>query len=338
MATIRDVAKRAGVAISTVSLALNGTGPVSADTRKRIMDAADAVGYVPNVLAQNLKRGHSRLVGLVLGDIGNPFFGRMLRTVDDLVFKSDHMVIVADTGFHFDREIITLEQLKRQRVAGILMAPLGNDPQFASYLRQLDIPMVLIDQHVEGSRLDFVSSDNVLATKMLTDYLIRLGHRRICYLGGQKRLWTANLRLQGYREAMASAGLEIEPDFEIETDFSGEMAYDCLARVLLPSNRPTAIVAANNLMALGALKAIADLGFDCPGDISLTGIDDVPWSSVIKPRITIVAQPIEDMATVATKWLLERMQTRGGTALPPRTHIAMPKFILGDSCAPPRAG
>lgn len=333
MATIRDVAKRAGVAISTVSLALNGKGPISQETRERIEQAAEDLGYSPSAMAQSLRRGHNKLIGLVLGDIGNPFFGRLLRNVDAVVSQTDHMLIVADTASHADREILTLSQLRRHRVGGIIMAPISNDPAFAAFLRQIDVPVVLIDQYVDGVKLDFVCSDNELTTTMLTEYLIRLGHRRICYLGGQPHWWTARLRLAGFRTAMAASGIDVDPELEIAADFSGERAYDHVTRLMSRSNRPTAIVAANNLMALGALQAINDLGFSCPEDISLTGVDDVPWGSVIKPRITTVVQPVEELAEVAARWILERITTRGGAAMPPRTHVAMPRLVMGQSCA-----
>lgn len=337
MATIRDVAKKAGVAISTVSLAMNGTGPVSAETLKRVLEASEAVGYRPNVLAQSLKRGHSKLIGLVLGDIGNPFFSRLLRVVDSILSETDHMVIVVETASHAERERRTLDQLRHHRVGGILMAPMTNDPGFAAFLSRLDIPVVLIDQNVDGANLDFVSSDNTLATTMLTEYLIRMGHRRIAFIGGDPGQWTAALRRKGFRDAMAASNLPVDPAMEIVADFSGEKAYDQVVRLLSMPQRPTALVTASNLMALGALQAINDLGFSCPQEISLTGVDDVPWSTVLKPRLTIAAQPVEELARFAATFLIERMTLRGGITLPPRTHIAIPRLVVGTSCAPPPA-
>lgn len=337
MATIRDVARRAGVAISTVSFALNGTGPVSEETRRKVVEAAEAAGYVPNSLAQGLKRGHSKVVGLVLGDMSNPFFGTLLGHIDEAMNSTDHMLIVAQTALDVARETGALNQLRRHRVAGVLMAPLNSNPEFAAFLRAFDIPTVLIDQDVEGARLDFVQSDNVLATVMLTEYLIRLGHRRIGYVGGRLELSAGRLRLEGYRKAMATAGLELDPNLEVVADFLSNKAYEQVARLLSQPNRPTAIVAASNMMALGALKAIKDLGFDCPRDVSLTGVDDVPWGDVITPRITTVAQPVEELATTACRWLIERIDARGARTIQPRRHVAIPRLIVGTSCAPPSA-
>ncbi|OLP57517.1 hypothetical protein BJF92_24220 [Rhizobium rhizosphaerae] len=338
MATIRDVARHAGVAISTVSLALNGTGPVSAETRARILEAVAAVNYSPNLMAQNLKRGQSKLIGLVLGDLGNPFFGRLLRTVDRKISQADHMLIVADTDSDPDREIRTLNQLKRQRVAGIIMAPLRNDKEFVAYLNAMDIPVVLIDQDVEGARLDFVSSDHQLAAGMLTDYLLRLGHgRRIAYLGGIPGFWTAQQRLIGFRAAMARAGLDVDPELEVVADYSAEKAYDQVSRLMSRPVRPTAFLAANNFMAIGALQAVNDLGFRCPEDVSIAGIDGVPWGSVIKPRITTAEQPIEELAGLAASWMLEHVQGEVMAGAANRRHIALPRLVIGQSCAPPAA-
>lgn len=332
MATIRDVARLAGVATSTVSLALNDKGPISAKTRARILAAAEELGYSPSVMAQSLRRGHNKLIGLVLGDIGNPFFGRLLRSVDQVVSEADHMLIVADTASHADREVKTLEQLRRNRVAGIIMAPLSNDAEFAGYLNEIDVPVVLIDQNVDGVSLDYVCSDNELATRMLTEYLMRLGHTKICYLGGQEHWWTGRLRKAGFTKSMEAAGIAIEPEFYVVADFSGEKAYDNVTRIMSGANRPTAILAASNLMALGALQAVNDLGFDCPGDISIVGVDDVPWSNVIKPRITSVVQPVEEMATIASQWILDRIADRGKSSMPARTQVCMPRLIVGGSC------
>jgi len=335
LATIRDVARHAGVSISTVSLALNGTGPVSEETRARVEAAVAAVRYSPNLMAQNLKRGQSKLIGMVLGDAGNPFFGRLFGTIDRQLSGSEHMLIVANLDSHPDRELRTLNLLKRHRVAGIIMTPLRNDPEFAAYLNEIDVPVVLVDQDVDGAYLDFVTSDHHRGTEMLTEYLVRLGHRRIAYIGGQESMWVAKRRLEGFRAAMAEANLQVEPEFEVAADYSAELAYEHVIRLMSAPERPTAILAANNYMAIGALQAVNDLGFRCPDDVSIAGIDVVPWSSIVMPRITTVEQPIEELARVASLWMMERVR---GEAVPEgerRRHIAEPKLVIGHSCAPP---
>jgi LacI family transcriptional regulator len=335
MATIRDVAKLAGVSISTVSLALNGSGPVSAETSRRIWDAAQAVGYAPNPVAQSLKSGRARLIGMVVGDISNPFFGRLLKEVERLSLEKNHLVIVSDSGLDPARERAILEAMSGQRVAGIILSPHAYSLEHIEYVRSLTMPIVLIDHKIEGLDVDFVASDNVLASAMLTEHVIRFGHRRVAHIAGRAGLWTAERRKDGFRNTMIAAGLDVDESLILDGDYEGDRAYEQAMRLLTRADRPTAIIAANNVMALGALQAINDLGFKCPDEISLASIDDVPWGNVIQPRLTMVVQTVDDMARIATEFLMDRINARG-TAIPAREHILIPRLVVGHSCAPPR--
>ena len=337
MATIRDVARIAGVSISTVSLALNETGPVSTETHRKIWAAARSVGYAPNAVAQSLKSGRTRLIGMVVGDISNPFFGRLLKEVERLALEKNHLVILSDSGTDPERERAILDHLSDQRVAGIILAPHGNSPDYLEHIRSLKMPLVLVDHKLEGIDADFVASDNVLAAAMVTEHVIRFGHTRIAHIAGKAGLYTSERRKEGFRGTMAAAGIEVDESLVVDGAYDGERAYEQVMRLLTRADRPTAIVAANNVMALGALQAMNDLGFICPDDISLTSIDDVPWGNVIRPRITMVVQSVDEMGRVATEFLLERINARGGSPIPPREHILVPKLVVGQSCAPPRA-
>jgi LacI family transcriptional regulator len=334
MATIRDVAKLAGVSISTVSLALNGSGPVSAETYSRIWDAAQAVGYAPNPVAQSLKSGRARLIGMIVGDISNPFFGRLLKEVERLALEKNHLVIVSDSGLDPLRERAILEAMSGQRVAGIILSPHAYSPEHVDYVRSLTMPIVLIDHKIEGLDVDFVASDNVLASAMLTEHVIRFGHRRIAHIAGRAGLWTAERRKDGFRNTMIAAGLEVDESLILDGDYEGDRAYEQAMRLLTRADRPTAIIAANNVMALGTLQAMNDLGFKCPDEISLASIDDVPWGNVIQPRLTMVVQTVDDMARIATELLMDRINARGST-IPAREHILIPRLVVGHSCAPP---
>ncbi|HWJ72832.1 MAG TPA: LacI family DNA-binding transcriptional regulator [Kaistia sp.] len=335
MATIRDVAKRAGVSISTVSAAFN-EGRVGDETKRRIAEAAQAVGYAPNAIAQSLKNGRSRLIAFVPGDITNPFFSNWLIVVEKRAAAANRAVIVSNSRSP-GKERVTLELLKAQRVAGVLINPQGMGEEYRRYLEQLAIPMVTFDQYVEGLARDYVGTDNLLAGKMLTEYLLRLGHRRIAFIGGTPGLWTADQRAEGFISAMSRAGAPIEPSFVLNADYDGRNAYEQTVRLMTGAELPTAILAANNEMALGALQAINDLGFRCPQDVSLTTIDDVPWMGLVKPRLTLAVQPLQELAAIAIDWLLERIESRDQTSIPPRRTILPPKIILGESCADLRA-
>ena len=164
------------------------------------------------------------------------------------------------------------------------------------------MPFVLVDQKVEGIDADFVASDNVLASAMLTEHLIRFGHRRIAHIAGRTGLWTAERRIAGLRRHHARGGHRGRREPHRRRRLRrASVAYAQAMRLLTRADRPTAIIAANNVMALGALQAMNDLGFKCPEDVSLTSIDDVPWGNVIQPRITMVVQPVDEMARIATR-------------------------------------
>ncbi len=333
MKTIRDVAEAAGVSISTVSIALRGTGPVSEATRRKVFAAADAIGYVPNPLARGLRFGASHHLGFIAGDLTNPYSGAVLRVVERCAAASGYTVIVLNSDGDPEREAAALGVLEAQRVAGILLTPVGYGPAYGDRLRRIARPMVVFDQYVPGAERDFVGVDSEQAGRVLTEYLLRLGHRRIAFIGGTPGLWSADMRLKGYTQALAAAGIEADPTLIVAARYRGEEAYQRTGALLAGLVRPTAIIAANNLMALGALQSLLDLGYRCPADISVVGIDDVPWSGLVKPRLTIVAQPIEELAQAATEWLIERTAQNADPAMPARRLELPPRFVMGESCA-----
>jgi LacI family transcriptional regulator len=335
MATIRDVAKMAGVSISTVSVALKDSTQVTAETYRRITEAADAVGYRPNPVAQSLKAGRSRLIGVIVGTLSNPYFGELANGIEQTAQEHQHLVILSDSRTDPARERAIIDALAGQRVGGIIISPHFSTPGHAEYLGKLKTPLVLIDQKIDGVEADFVGIDNQLAIAMLTEHLIRMGHRRIAHVAGLTGLWTAEQRKTGFRTTLSSAGLELDESLIVDGQYVGEKAYEETMRLLTRVDRPTAIVAANNLMALGTLQAMNDLGFRCPEDVSLAAVDDVPWSAVVQPRLTVVVQPIAEMAHTATQFLMDRIKSSDPGKIAPRERTFVPKLIVGRSCAPP---
>jgi LacI family transcriptional regulator len=339
MANIRDVARHAGVSIATVSATLNDSNPVSEETRRRVWDAVKAVGYSPNAIARSLRLGKSRLIGVVLGDITNPFCSAVVRVAEKVALAAKYSIIVCNTDDDVERELMVLDQLRAQHVAGILLTPVGRGED---YLRRLEHgnlpPLVTIDQHVPGLTRDCVGVDNRAAARLLTEYLIRLGHRRIAMISGRKGLWTADERIAGFLETMEDGGIAVDPSLCVQTAYRSDTAHAATVPMLTRSDRPTAIIGGNNVIALGALQAIVDLGFRCPDDVSVAGIDDVPWSGLVRPRVTTAAQPIEEITRAAMEWLLQRIAD-GETSLAARSRVFLPHLIMGDSCreARPRA-
>ncbi len=334
MANIRDVAKHAGVAIATVSATLNESASVSEETRKRVWAAVEAVGYAPNAIARSLRLGKSRLIGIAIADISNPFCSSMVRTMENAAIAADYSIIVCNTDDDAERERAVLAQLRAQHVAGIILTPVGHGADYVKLLEARNLPpIVTVDHKVPGLARDFVGVDNRAAARMLTQYLLRLGHRRIAMITGTPGVWTAEERLAAFVETMADAGATVDPSMCVSGNYRGDVAYEMTKPLMTRADRPTAIIGANNVMALGALQAILDLGFRCPADVSLVGIDDVPWSGLVRPRVVTSAQPVADIAQAAISCLLDRMSAGPDAQPPPRDIVFQPRFLSGDSCA-----
>lgn len=335
MANIRDVAKRAGVSIGTVSAALNDSASVSDETRRKVLAAVETVGYAPNGIAQSLRRGTSRLIGVVIADIANPFCSTMVRTFEQHAIAAGYSIIVCNTDDDDRRELRVLDQLRTQRVAGIILTPVGKGAVYLRHLESRNLPpLVTVDQKAPGLARDFVGVDNRAAARVLTEYLIRLGHRRIAMITGRGGMWTSDERVAAFVETLTEAGLPLDATLCVPGNYDARTAYEITTPLLTQPDPPTAIIGANNVMALAALQAILDLGFRCPLDVSVAGIDDVPWGGLVRPRITTAVQPVEEIAAVAIKWLLERIAAGGASDdIPPRTQIFQPSMIVGGSCA-----
>jgi LacI family transcriptional regulator len=332
MATIRDVAKLAEVSVSTVSLAFSNPGRVSARTLERIRTAATEVGYVADPLAQSLARGRSRMIGFVVGNVGNPFFGDIRRELENYALEHQHFVLITDSSGKTDRERDLIEHLIGLKIAGLALAPSSFGPDYVEFIRSIKVPMVCFDQKVAGIERDFVGSDNFLAGAMLTEHLLQLGHRRIAFIAGPQHMHTAAERYRGFVETMASAGVEVNPNYVVDGQFTRSAGYEAAMRLLIQPERPTAILGANNAVALAALQAMQELGFNCPDDISLAMIDNVQWSSVITPRITMVVQDTLQLGNIIARRLLHRITNAEAIHEPAQDFVLAPKFVPGNSC------
>jgi LacI family transcriptional regulator len=335
MATIKDVAQLAGVSTSTVSLTFASPERVSPETAQRIFKAADKLEYRPNPFAQGLKKGRSRMIGMLVGDISSPFFGRFLKAIEKRLLERGYLMMVADTDGDPARELELLDQFSAQRIAGILISPHGNAADYGRRLAAFDMPIVMVDHRFRGIDLDYVASDSRIAARMLTDHLINLGHRKIAQITGPLQLYTASERLEGFREAMRAAGIAVDESLIVDGRYRDTDSYTETMRLMTRPERPTAILAASNLMAIGALQAIQELGYSCPEHVSLATIDDIPWSAVIKPKLTMVLQDIESIAETAAQYVLDRVEAPAHKEIAARETVLLPRLSVGGSTAPP---
>ncbi len=334
MSTIGDVAKRAGVSTMTVSRVINNSGYISRETRERVEQAISELGYVPNMLARSLRFKKTKTIALVLTDITNPFFTTVARGVEDTASEQGFSVIFCNTDKSQDDETEYLNLLVQKQVDGALLVPAHSASESISFLREHNVPVVVLDRRIPGIEVDLVRCDSEAGGYQLTRHLQELGHRQIAMLSGPLPVTTAADRLAGYRRAMRDASLPCTEFFGSFTDHDGyRMAQEALATTPCP----TALFAANNLLAIGCLRALNDAGLRVPDDISVVSFDDLPPAMVFNPFLTVVSQPAYDMGQKATELLLDRLAGKGDSA--PQEIILPTQFIVRRSSGPaPRSG
>ncbi len=309
MATIKDVAKHAGVSVGTVSNVLSESIPVSAALRERVFAAIRKLDYHPNYVARSLKVNRTKTLGMVISDITNPFFPQVVRGAEDTAFKRGYLLITFNTDDKVERERQVLSVLRSRRVDGVLLvvAP-GSDIAHIRNTMQAGIPFVCLDRIPPGLSVDSVSVDSVKGTQVCVRHLINRGHRRIAIITGPLTLQTARDRVAGYQAALLEAGIEPEPDLVIEGDFRESGGYRLGKELLLRHNRPTAVFASNGMMALGLVRALEEIGLACPGEVAVASFDDIPLSAVFRPHLTAIAQPAYEIGSKGAELLIDRLQ------------------------------
>lgn len=335
MANLKDVAKKADVAVSTVSAVINRSAPVSRATLERVNAAIAELGYVPNSTARSLRSGQSNLIGVIVPDITNPHFSNVARVIEDRCFAAGYMSVLFNTGEDAAREMRVLDMMRMQRVAGLVLMPTRSDSAHGQALmKRIHVPAVMLTSRVEGTQYDTIMLDNIRAAHMAMDYLLRLGHRDIAVIAGRPGVSAGDDRLEGCRRALAEHGLELSEEMIHWGNFCQEDAFRITQRILSSRPRPTAAFSMSNLMTVGVITALSSMGLSYPGDLSVIGIDDFEWASILKPGLSVVSQPINEMAEAAIDTLLE--QVRGAATSDSRRLSFQPTLIVRDSCAPKR--
>jgi len=308
MATIHDVAKKAGVAPITVSRVINNSGYVSDKMRKKVNQAIAELEYVPNVLARSLKSKRTNTIALVFTDITNPFFTMIARGVEDTASEAGFNVIFCNTDESSDKENKYTQLLLQKQVDGIILVPAGSNTQSINIIQRQKTPLVILDRRVSCKNVDVIRSDSEGGAYQLTKFLIEIGHKRICILSGRKDVSTAEDRLKGYKRAMRDHGLAdfIQCSYGRFTQESGSQQTKNIFSE--KENCPTAVFAANNLIAIGTLITLGDLGFSVPDDVAMVSFDDIPENLVAEPFFTVVRQAPYKLGQKATQVLINRIK------------------------------
>lgn len=324
-----DVAARAGVSISTVSHVLNGTRKVSPATLRAVRHAMETVGYTPNILARALARSTTNTIGLALSAVSNHYFSEIVRTIETECTRHGLMILLTDTHDDPAYELKVVQALHQRRVDGIILAPAADPAQrVLRYLADNRVPTVLIDRLV-SDRFDQIGVENRDATVELVRHVIGHGHRRVGLISGLAGLATTDERVEGYRAALEAAGLRFDPALVQSGASVVDRARAACRALLALEAPPTAIVTANNLMTIGAMHALRDAGLRVPEDVALVGFDDFDWAECFSPRLTVLAQPCEQIGTRATDLLVQRLADPDGAR---QTLRLRPALRLRNSC------
>jgi LacI family transcriptional regulator len=330
--TLADIAREAGTSRSTASRALNGRGYVSAPARERLLATAERLGYVPNASARTLKQQTSRVVGVVVTDLGNQFYARLALGIEQVLREADYqMVLVADNS-DSEQELRGIRTFLAMRAAGVIMTP-AND-EAGALLARHGVGIVEVDRRLASVECDAVVIDNEGGARDATSHLLELGHRRIGLLVADTEWTTDAGRVAGYRLAHAEAGQAVDERLIVRIGFQ---AADAARKIddLLEERKPTAIFAANNPLAEEAWHAIRRRGLALPREISLVGFDDVPWMAMVDPAITVMAQPTVAMGRRAGELLLRRV---ADPDCEPRVEQLEPSLIVRGSTRSPQNG
>lgn len=329
MATIRDIAQKAGVSTATVSRVLNDSGWVSEDLKQRVYRAIKETGYSPNPVARSLSRKRSNVITLIVPDIDSYFFPEVLRSVEREANRRGYSVILGNSANEAKKEQQYLEMAVEMWAAGIILTPTSKHGN--KYYRSIGqrVPLVVLDRPIADPEVAFVSGDHFLGAYQATKHLLKLGHRQIAFIKGLD-VESSDLRFKAYCAALAESGLEVDHRLVKQGDFGLESGRKAAEELLDSGLRPTAIQSANDMMAIGVLKALAARGLKVPRDVSLIGFDDIELCKLVDPPLTTVVQPIEEIGRVATNLLIDMIENK----LSGQNQVFLPvNLVERKSCA-----
>jgi DNA-binding LacI/PurR family transcriptional regulator len=332
MATIKEIAKLAGVSIGTVSNVLNDLPSVKEGTRKRVESAISELGYQPSLLGRALRKDKTNMIVMIVPDITNPFFPGAVRGAEDIAFRHGFRLVLCNSDNDFRKEAIYLHEMRTYRPSGLIIVPSdlnkGTD-EAKEYLRT-GAGVVYMDRIPRKWRGDTVTSAHEEGAYAATRHLIDLGHKQIASISGPLTSTSAQARLSGFRRAMDEAGLSVAPAFVKESEFNKADGHAKAAELLKLRKRPTAIFAANDLIALGALAAAREAGLHCPSDLSIIGFDNLDDSDATVPTLSTVDQFVYKLGATAAQIVVDRAR---GESSPPKHVSFTPELRVKESTA-----
>ncbi len=297
MATIRDVAKLAGVSPATVSRVMNGTAKVDDDKRERVLDAIQKTGFQPNQLARALFKNSSGLVGLIVPNIDNPFFSELARIIEEEAFNRGYHIVLCSSDNNSEKELSNIRMLNQMKADGIIL--ITNDKHTGNMIKEADLPVVVVDRHMtDEGEIAYIESDNYHGGVLATEHLYECGCRNIVCLRGPQEYASGKLRFEGYRDVCKKYNLK---EMHIDAEYSYESGLKSAELLLKKYPQVDGVVAANDIVAISTYKVLKSNGKRIPEDIQLVGFDDIKFSSLMTPELTTIRQPVEQMGRRAVE-------------------------------------
>jgi LacI family transcriptional regulator len=328
--TIIDIAQAAGVSKSTVSLVLKASPLVKEETRERVAKAMDTLGYVYNRGAASLRQARSSIVGMVINDLSNPFFAELAIGIERALQNSGYVAFIANTAESVVRQAEVVRSMREHGAAGIILCPaLDTDAREIESLASRGVPLILAIRRIAGARTSLVASDNVAGAARAARHLITLGHRHIAYLGGAERMVVRQDRVAGFTQAIEEAGLAIAPGLTVESMPTKEGGFEAMSRLLTLRERPTAAVCFNDVVAIGAMMALARRGLVAGRDMAITGFDDTDEARHAITPLTTVSVDAVGLGERAAQMLLRQIAD-GKPRI--ETHVGEARLVVRESC------
>ncbi len=328
--TLKDIAEKTGVSYATVSRALNNRPEVHAETRVKIFEAARELGYRPHAAARSLVTRRSGALALIIPDITNPFFPEVARGVEEAASRAGYHVFLCNTDWDGQKELSFLELLETKRADGLILASAQDDGTTVQRFARVGLPLVVLNNLFQEPECHQVVVDNAAGGRLAARHLLGLGHRRIAFIGGHGQAKSTADRMEGYGAALREEGLDPAAGLIRLGSFKWESGEQSAKELFQLKERPTAIFAANDLLALGVLQAAEDAGLNVPADLAVVGFDDIAFAAYPGVQLTTVAQPKYQLGQMAAKAVLEQLSL--GVEAPRQRIVLQPSLVVRKTC------
>jgi LacI family transcriptional regulator len=330
MATIKDVAREAGVSVATVSKVLNLPDYSKPETREKVMAAIKRLNYQPNHAARSMVRKKTGMIALIIPDVRNQFFTDVARGVEDVANQHNYRVMLCNTDEDPQKQQNYLQALQGRIVDGFIIAVASDEIRQLKQISRLELPFVFIDRECRNLRADAVIVDNRDGASKAVRHLLHNGRQRVGFISGKQDTQTGRERLQGYCDALEEKGIEPERQLMKDGKFTIEGGYQAAKALLEMAGRPDALFVANNAMTIGALKAIGEMGIRIPDEIALVSFDDADWAGFLTPALTVIRQPTYTMGSLAGEILFQRLNEAKPSEL--KEVVLKPELVIRKSC------